>query len=184
MYKVVIVGNSGTGKTCILNRYVHCKFADNVPTTIGIEFVHKEYDDETNLVLWDTAGQERFKSVTSSLYRGAHAIIFVYDVTNRDSFYGLDQWMREYTALGNVDKSVAMLLGNKIDLDHRAVSKDEALGWAAKNNMCYEEVSAWTGDNVREAFATVVRRLHTLPEVRDNKQRIKESLSKSDRCCY
>ena len=69
MYKVIIVGNSGTGKTCILNRYVHSRFADNVPTTIGIEFVHKEYDDKTNLVLWDTAGQERFKSVTSSLYR-------------------------------------------------------------------------------------------------------------------
>ena len=92
MYKVVIVGNSGTGKTCILNRYVYCKFADNVPTTIGIEFVHKEYDDETNLVLWDTAGQERYASLAPMYYRNADGVIVVYDVTCERSFEEAKRW--------------------------------------------------------------------------------------------
>lgn len=183
MYKVVIVGNSGTGKTCLLNRYVENKFDNHVPVTIGVECNHKEHDENTKLVLWDTAGQERFQSVSSSLYRGAHAIIFVYDVTNMESFQGLNHWMRKYIGCGNVDKSVAILVGNKIDLE-RVVSKETALGWAVQYKMCYEEVSAYNGENVRNVFSTIVRQLHTLPEVREEKQRLKENLSKSERCCY
>tara|TARA_B110001452_G_C15238967_1_gene429009 strand:+ start:2863 stop:3426 length:564 start_codon:yes stop_codon:yes gene_type:complete len=183
MSKVVIVGKYGSGKTSILNRYVYDKFHNNEPVTIGIECTHTEHDAHTKFVLWDTAGQERFQSVTSSLYRGAHAIIFVYDVTDIESFYELNQWMRNYRACGNMEKSVAILLGNKLDLK-RVVSKEDALGWAAKHKMCYEEVSACTGENVRSAFSTIVRQLGTLPEVREVKQRLKENLSKSDRCCY
>jgi len=183
MSKVVIIGNYGSGKTSLLNRYVSDNFNPDVPVTIGVEFTHKEHDEETKLILWDTAGQERFQSMNTSFYHGVHAVIFVYDVSNMESFYGLNQWMRNYRACGNMDKSVAILLGNKIDLE-RVVSKEDALGWAVQHQMCYEEVSAYTGNNVRNAFSMIVRQLDTLPEVRENKQRLKENLSKSDRCCY
>lgn len=181
MSKVIIVGNYGSGKTSILNRYVSDKFNNTVPVTIGVEFTHREHDEK--LILWDTAGQERFQSLNASFYKEVRAIIFVYDVTDINSFYGLNQWMRNYRGCGNMDTSVAMLMGNKIDLE-RVVSKEEALGWAAKHKMCYEEVSACTGENVSNAFSTIVRQLYTLPEVREHKQRLQENLSKSDRCCY
>ena len=183
MSKVVIVGNYGSGKTSILNRYVSDKFISNVPVTIGVEFTHKEHDEETKLILWDTAGQEQFQYMNNSFYRGVHAVIFVYDVSDMESFHGLNQWMRNYRACGNMDKSVAILLGNKIDLE-RVVRKEDALGWAVKHRMCYEEVSACTGEGVRTAFSKIVRQLSVLPEVRENKLRLKDNLSKSDRCCY
>tara|TARA_B110000285_G_scaffold8687_2_gene8861 strand:+ start:1068 stop:1631 length:564 start_codon:yes stop_codon:yes gene_type:complete len=183
MSKVVIIGKYGSGKTSILNRYVSDKFDNIVPVTIGVEFTHKEHNEYTKLVLWDTAGQDRFQSMNSYFYHGVHAVIFVYDVTDMESFYELNQCMRNYRACGNMDKSVAILLGNKIDLE-RVVSKEDALGWAAKHKMCYEEVSACTGENVRTAFSTIVRQLDILPEVREDKQRLKANMSKSDRCCY
>ena len=139
-----------------------------------------DIDDETKLVLWDTAGQERFQSITSSLYRGAHAVVFVYDVTNITSFNSLDQWMRDYRSFGNVKQSVALLLGNKTDLQ-RVVPREDAVAWAVGHNMCYEEVSAQNSDNVRAAFATVIRRLHTLPVVQKYKKQLRTE-SRSDRC--
>jgi len=181
MSKIIIIGNYGAGKTSILNRYISDKCNNTVPVTLGVEFTHKEYDEK--LILWDTAGQERFESMSTSFYHGVHAVIFVYDVSDMESFNGLNKWMRNYRACGNMDKSVAILLGNKVDLE-RVVRKEDAMGWAVKHRMCYGEVSAFTGEGVRAAFSTIVRQLSMLPEVRENKQRLKEKLSKSDRCCY
>ena len=181
-YKVVIVGNSGTGKTSILNRYVYGKFNTRVPTTIGVEFSHKSCDDETKLVLWDTAGQERFKSLMGAFYRGAHAIMFVYDVGNVNSFRDLDRWQREYRSYGDTTKSIAILVGNKTDVK-RIVSKDEAMAWAVGHNICYEEVSSKNGTNIDGAFNTLVNQLKSLPEVQQDKIEFRNK-PKSDRCCY
>jgi small GTP-binding protein len=181
-YKVVIVGDSAAGKTSILNRYVYEKFCTSVPTTLGVDFTHKEVSDDTDLVLWDTAGQERFQSITSSLYRGAHAVMFVYDVSSPDSFYNLEKWYREYRSFGNTRESVAMLVGNKADLE-RKVSLEEAKAWAAVKNMCYEEVSAKNNQHVKRAFSILVNRLNNLPFVRKQKFDFKNK-PKSDRCCY
>lgn len=182
MYKVVIVGNSGTGKTSILNRYVYNKFDTLVPSTIGVEFLHKDHDDTTKLVLWDTAGQERFQSIVSSFYKGAQAIMFVYDVSSRESFDSIIGWWREYKSHGNIQKSVALLVGNKADLE-RIVPKEEALALAVQYGMYYEEVSAFNNSNVNNAFETLVRLLKQLPAVRQEKQK-KREMPTSDRCCY
>ncbi len=181
-YKVVIVGDSAAGKTSILNRYVYEKWSTKVPTTIGVEFTHKEVNDSTKLVIWDTAGQERFQSLTSTLYRGAHAVMFVYDVSSRDSFMNLENWYRQYWSFGNISESTAMLVGNKVDLS-RSVSEEEAKAWAVTKNMCYEEVSAKNNRSIDQAFATLVRRLNQLPLVRKQKFDLKNK-PKSDRCCY
>jgi small GTP-binding protein len=181
-YKVVIVGDSGSGKTSLLNQYVSGTFNNLVPTTIGVEFSHKSIDRETKLTFWDTAGQERFQSLMSSFYRGAHAVMFVYDTSSVASFNSLNQWWREYKSYGDITKSVAILVGNKIDLQ-REVPIETARRWAVDHNICYEEVSAKTSDNITNAFDTLIHQLHRLPEV--HKETIEMNAApKSDRCCY
>ena len=181
-YKVLVVGNAGTGKTCILNRYVYGRFEDSVPTTIGVEFLHKHIDGDIPLTLWDTAGQERFQSITGALYRGSDAIMFVYDVSAPSSLDGLDRWWREYITYGDQTRSVAILVGNKTDLS-RIVPEERARQWAVQHNLFYEEVSARSDDGVRRAFETLVSQLRKLPRVQraDLKQR---QTPTSDRCCF
>jgi len=181
-YKIVIVGNAGTGKTSILNRYVFGKFHAGQPSTIGVEFTHKDMDDETKLVFWDTAGQERFQSLMSSYYRGAHAIMFVYDVTDRNSFFNLEQWWREYLAYGDANNCAAMLVGNKTDLT-RVVDKKEATAWAVRKGISYSELSSKDDRNVTATFDTLVQKLKTLPTVRKEQVRYRAT-PKHDRCCY
>ena len=181
-YKIVIIGNTNSGKTSILNRYVYRKFTVNVPTTIGIEFVHKDMGDETKIVFWDTAGQERYQSLMSSYYRGAHAIMFLYDVADRSSFEDLHKWWREYLSYSCVQECATMLVGNKVDLE-RQVTKEEALTWAVEHKMCYEEVSSKNDVGVNQAFDVIINQLKKLPSVQKEKIRI-NSLPESDRCCY
>lgn len=180
-YKVVIVGNANTGKTSLLNRYVNDNFTDRLPSTIGVEFTHKELGDETNLSIWDTAGQERFQSITSTLYRGADAVLFVYDVTNIESFFGIERWYRDYLAFGDAN-TVKVLVGNKTDLKS-TVRREEAMAWAAQKGMCYETVSAKDNHQVHKTFSTVVKLLNRLPRVQKEKIKLQQR-PKTDRCCY
>lgn len=181
-YKVLVVGNAGTGKTCILNRYVYGRFEDSVPTTIGVEFLHKHIDGDIPLTLWDTAGQERYQSLTGSLYRGSDAIMFVYDVTNMSSLEGLDNWWRQYITYGDQTRSVAILVGNKTDLP-RVVPEERAREWAVQHNLFYEEVSARSDIGVQNAFEVLTNQLRKLPRVvRANLQEKRKP--KSDRCCF
>lgn len=181
-YKVIIVGNANTGKTSLLNQYVYSKFRVDVPTTIGVEFSHKELGNETKLVLWDTAGQERFQSTQGYLYRGAHAIMFVYDMTSRESFLALESWWRQYRSFGHMGKSVAILVGNKSD-QPRQVSSEEARAWAVNKSIYYIETSAKANKQVTEAFAMLVRQMQTLPDVQKN-MFMKKQKPTSDRCFY
>jgi len=182
-YKVVIVGNAATGKTSMLNQYVFGKFTLSIPCTIGVEFTHKELDDETKLIFWDTAGQERFQSLTSSYYRGAQAVMFVYDVTNRESFDNLNKWWREFTMYGDSRNCAIMLVGNKIDLDNRCVAKEEATAWALSHDMCYDELSSKDATNLDNVFNTLIGKLKQLPQVQKDKIEF-HSKPKTDRCCY
>lgn len=181
-YKVVIVGNANTGKTSILNRYVFGKFENNLPSTIGVEFTHKDAGDDTKLVFWDTAGQERFQSLMSSYYRGANAIMFVFDVTNRESFLNLERWWREYKAYGDYRNCVAMLVANKIDLQ-RTVEQKEGTAWAVQKGITYSELSSKDGTNVSTTFDTLIQKMKTLPQVQKDKIEF-HSKPKHDRCCF
>ena len=179
-YKVVIVGDTNAGKTSILNQYVFSNFKVSVPTTIGVEFSHKEFDNETNLCLWDTAGQERYRAVNAHFYRGAHAIIIVYDVSSESSFYAIEHWWRQYCSYGDTNKSIIMLVGNKNDLK-RAVTRERGTAWAVKKGILFDEISAKKHSEVVNMFSTVVRQLRQLPiEQPIYKSKYKEN---SDRCC-
>jgi len=180
-YKVVIVGNANTGKTSLLNRYVNDTFTDRLPSTIGVEFTHKELEDETKLSIWDTAGQERFQSITSTLFRGADAVLFVYDVTNRESFLSIEKWYRDYLSFSGAN-TVAILVGNKTDLKS-LVKREEAMAWAAKKGMCYETVSAKDNQRVHQTFSTVVKLLNRQPRVQKEKIKLQQ-MPTTDRCCY
>ena len=182
IYKVVLVGDANVGKTSLLNQYVYKKFNYHEKNTIGVEFLHKTIDRDIKLTFWDTAGQERFKSLMGSFYRGAHAIMFLYDVSNRQSFEGLRQWWREYLAYGDTKKSVAILVGNKTDLQ-RHVSIVEAKALAVQYNMFYTEVSAKENDNIDQAFNILINELQRLPEVQKETIQLR-SKPTSDRCCY
>ena len=181
-YKVVVAGCSGSGKTSIVNQYVYGTFDEDTQSTIGIEFSHKNVEGETKIAFWDTAGQERFQSMTSSFYRNAHAVMFVYDVSSRDSFYSLEQWWREYNAYGHVQKSTAIVVGNKRDLQ-RKVSEEEARAWSVQKSLLYDEVSAKTNDGIERAMSTLIRQMRALPEVKAETVRL-QAEPKSDRCCY
>ena len=185
--KMVIVGDIAVGKTSILGRYVSNKFNRDQRSSIVVAYstktCHLEDDITLKLDIWDTAGQERFQSLTSSYYRGAQAVMFVYDVPNRESFEHLNKWWREFRAYGDSRKCAIMLVGNKIDLENRCVAKEEATAWAAGYDMCYDELSSKDATNLDNVFNTLIGKLKQLPRVQKDKIEF-HSKPKTDRCCY
>lgn len=163
LMKLIVIGDSGTGKTCLLHRFIEDTFSEDQTQTIGIEYGAKIIDlggAKVKLQIWDTAGQERYKSVTRSYYRGAMGCLIVYDVTNRSSYENVPQWLSDARQLAGKDV-VVMLIGNKIDLakanNSRAVQHNEASLYAQQNGLLHFETSAATGEFVTEAFLRVAK---------------------------
>jgi len=157
LFKVLVVGDSAVGKTCITRRYTESTFSPHYLFTIGVDFKTKAIEvDNTKCVLqiWDTAGQERFRTITSSYYRGAVGIVIVYDVSDATSFENVPQWLEEIDR--NADqgvKPVRVLVGNKSDLNqNRQVDYKVAKAFASKNGMPFYEASAKSGEGVEKAF--------------------------------
>ncbi|XP_076892336.1 ras-related protein Rab7-like [Bidens hawaiensis] len=168
LLKVIILGDSGVGKTPLMNQYVHKNFSEEYNTTIGADFVTKELQIDDRLVtlqIWDTAGQERFQSVGAAFFPGADCCVLVYDVTAMRSFDTLDNWHEEFIKHvrnpQDPDKFPCILLGNKIDINggnSRVVSEKQAKEWcAAKGNILYFETSAKGDHNVDAAFLSIAR---------------------------
>jgi small GTP-binding protein len=157
--KIVVVGDSGVGKTCILLRFVRDQWEGDTQPTLGVEFLAKVISTENHkiqLQLWDTAGQELFRSVTRGYYRGSAGALIVFDLTSRDSFRGVDRWLADLKEVARSDV-VTVLVGNKSDLvDKRVVSTAEAQAYADAQNMKYFETSAKTGDNIPAAVTGCV----------------------------
>lgn len=165
LMKVVIMGDSNVGKTGLLYQYIHDKFIRDYDMTIGVDYGSKVINvDGLNIKLqvWDTAGQERFSSITRSYCRNAHAIIFMYDVTNKASFTNLDKHLKlieEYSHHAHID-SVCMIVGNKIDrVDERIVQTDKGASYAETNNCLFQETSVKSNVNVSEIFHCLVRNI-------------------------
>ena len=165
VFKVVLIGNSSVGKTSLLKRLVDQDFdPTNSTSTIGVEFKIITLDlpnshKVAKMQIWDTAGQERYRAITAAYYRGAQAIVVVFDITNKKSFDDLPSWLDEVQHhFSECDRSVVYLFGNKKDLEHqRTVGKDEALEFAAKRDMQYREVSAKLGTAVHDSFQHIAK---------------------------
>eukprot|EP01086_Lenisia_limosa_P012027 TRINITY_DN3922_c0_g1_i1.p1 TRINITY_DN3922_c0_g1~~TRINITY_DN3922_c0_g1_i1.p1 ORF type:complete len:201 (-),score=53.74 TRINITY_DN3922_c0_g1_i1:52-654(-) len=158
-YKVVLLGDSGTGKTCLTLRFVNNQFHVTCTPTIGAAFLAKtvkEGDSTFNLQIWDTAGQERFQSLAPMYYRGAQAAIVVFDITEENSFKRAKFWVNELKAKASSDVTIS-LAGNKSDLATlRQVSVEKAKEYAEEFGLPYFETSAKTGDNVEALFRSLV----------------------------
>eukprot|EP01083_Nonionella_stella_P020595 57112_1 len=162
LVKIIIIGESGVGKTAILHQYVMDKFIQEHKATIGADFLTKEINVEDKVVtlqMWDTAGQERFQSLGNSFYRGADACVMVYDITDENSFKEIDSWRSKFIRQANIEhprKYPFLLLGNKTDLDERRkVSRNQGDNYARDNSMEFAETSAMTGQHIEKAFLSV-----------------------------
>eukprot|EP00930_Biecheleria_cincta_P026751 TRINITY_DN18814_c0_g1_i1.p1 TRINITY_DN18814_c0_g1~~TRINITY_DN18814_c0_g1_i1.p1 ORF type:complete len:216 (+),score=42.44 TRINITY_DN18814_c0_g1_i1:57-704(+) len=162
LFKYIIVGDAGVGKSCLLLQFTDRRFRAEHDMTIGVEFGHRvvEIDDQKiKLQIWDTAGQEAFRSITRAYYRGATGALLVYDISRRGSFDHLAQWLMD--ARQNAQPNmVIILIGNKSDLDRREVSYEEGAWFARQNGLFFLETSAKTGDNVESAFLDTARQIY------------------------
>lgn len=165
LLKVIILGDSGVGKTSLMNQYVNQKFSNQYKATIGADFLTKEVMIDDRLVtlqIWDTAGQERFQSLGVAFYRGADCCVLVYDMTNQKSFDSLDSWRDEFLIQASPrdpDNFPFVVIGNKSDMESkRKVNKSKANNWCkSKNQIPYFETSAKDAVNVEGAFVEIAR---------------------------
>ena len=161
--KIVVVGDSGVGKTNLIKRFVSNSFSANSKATVGVEFLSKTYKIEDlvfKIELWDTAGQERYKSITAAYYKGAKGALIVYDVTSKPSFENVDKWMNEIKEKSSKDLKL-MIIGNKIDLvDGRQVTSEEGLEKAKVLDVPLMETSALDSTNVKEAFNDLLKEMY------------------------
>ncbi|KAK3926065.1 Ras-related protein Rab-1A [Frankliniella fusca] len=158
LFKLLLIGDSGVGKSCLLLRFADDTYTESYISTIGVDFKIRTIDLEgktIKLQIWDTAGQERFRTITSSYYRGAHGIIVVYDCTDQESFNNVKQWLEEIDryACDNVNK---LLVGNKCDLTNKKVIEyNVAKEYADQLGIPFLETSAKNATNVEQAFMTM-----------------------------
>lgn len=164
LVKLLLIGDSGVGKSAILMRFADDSFTQSFITTIGIDFKIRTITldgKRIKLQIWDTAGQERFKTITTAYYRGAMGILLVYDVTSEPSFANINQWMaaiRQH-ASDSVNK---VLLGNKADTSgplvaKRAIAAARGQALADQYGIHFFETSAKNGINIEESFSTIAR---------------------------
>ncbi|XP_050427924.1 ras-related protein Rab-37 isoform X2 [Adelges cooleyi] len=164
VHKTILLGDSGVGKTSLLVRFDTGQFqTGNFSATVGIGFTNKIIsvdESKVKLQIWDTAGQERFRSVTHAYYRDAHALLLLYDVTNKTSFDNIRAWLSEIRDYAN-DHVVIMLLGNKADCHpgDRMIKKEDGEKLAKEYSVTFMETSAKSGLNVEVAFMAVAREL-------------------------
>merc|ERR1712139_198457 len=162
VFKLVLIGDSGVGKSCLLLRFADDTYTESHISTIGVDFKIRtiQLDGKTiKLQIWDTAGQERFRTITSSYYRGAHGIIVVYDITDSESYDNVKTWLEEILryACEGVNK---LMVGNKCDLQSkRKVERKTAEEFATKLNIPFLETSAKSNTQVEAAFETMAREI-------------------------
>eukprot|EP01119_Soliformovum_irregulare_P025746 TRINITY_DN961_c0_g1_i1.p1 TRINITY_DN961_c0_g1~~TRINITY_DN961_c0_g1_i1.p1 ORF type:complete len:224 (-),score=42.11 TRINITY_DN961_c0_g1_i1:124-795(-) len=163
LFKVVLIGDTGVGKSNLLSRFTRNDFSMDSKSTIGVEFATRTIVVDTKVIkaqIWDTAGQEKYRAITSAYYRGAVGALLVYDITRTPTFEHLERWLTEL--LNNADKDISvMLVGNKSDLKHlRAVSTEQAQEFAQKHKLSFIETSALDRTNVETAFTEILTKIY------------------------
>ena len=158
--KIIILGSSEVGKTCILNRYFHNDFKENLLSTVGIDFQTKffKFDNQKIKVNYiDTAGEEKFRAISVNYLKGTNGVILVFDITNKETFDLLETWLNELKETNKADVS-KVLIGNKADLaEHREVTVEDANKLADNMKCKYFEASAKTGENIKEALDEIAK---------------------------
>ncbi|KAI4333614.1 hypothetical protein L6164_018398 [Bauhinia variegata] len=163
LFKVVLIGDSGVGKSNLLSRFTRDEFNLESKSTIGVEFATRSIKVDDKIIkaqIWDTAGQERYRAITSAYYRGAVGALLVYDVTRHVTFENIERWLKELR--DHTDSNIViMLVGNKADLRHlRAVSTEDAKSFAEKEKTFFMETSALESINVENAFTEVLTEIY------------------------
>ncbi|KAJ0637207.1 putative small GTP-binding protein [Helianthus annuus] len=163
LFKVVLIGDSGVGKTNLLSRFSKNEFSLESKSTIGVEFATRSINVDDKIIkaqIWDTAGQERYRAITSAYYRGAVGALIVYDITRNVTFENVERWLKELR--DHTDQNIViMLVGNKADLRHlRAVQVEDAKTFAERENNFFMETSALESLNVENAFTEVLTQIY------------------------
>ncbi|KAM4601355.1 RAB11a, member RAS oncogene family, like [Polymixia lowei] len=165
LFKVVLIGDSGVGKSNLLSRFTRNEFNLESKSTIGVEFATRSIQVEGKTIkaqIWDTAGQERYRAITSAYYRGAVGALLVYDIAKHLTYENAERWLKELQ--DHADSNIViMLVGNKSDLRHlRAVPTDEAKAFAEKHGLSFLETSALDSSNVELAFQTILTAIYNI----------------------
>ena len=198
-YKLIFLGDQSVGKSCILNRFMNDTFTEEYQATIGLDFQSKNVqidNQDIHLLLYDTAGQEKFRSLIPMYTRDANIILLVYDITNRESFSHLAEWLRDLTNV-KLEEVILAIVANKIDLeDKRDVTAEEGQKFAEEHNFIFQEISAKTGDGFSDLFyKDIFEKIRTkfrpsgqqpAAEVKDIKFNIEQEKAKSEtkkKCC-
>lgn len=164
LFKVSLIGDSGTGKTSILTRFIDNLFKDDTATTIGVDFKIVSFDlgesTYAKMQIWDTCGSERFRSLTANFLKTCSAFVLVFDLTRLSTFTSIDNWIK--TINENTKPKFLILIGNKSDMvEERQVNKEEILKYCEKNNLNYIEISAKNNENVEKIFKEVAYQLYS-----------------------
>ena len=169
-FKIILIGDSAVGKTSLVNRFMGFEFMENYPCTINADFKLKTLSIDAStgaeLTVWDTCGQEKFRAMTRQYFKDAHGIILVFDVNNENSFKALSSWLNEIKNNCNNKNVSIILVGNKIDLNERVISKEEGNEFALKNGLLYVETSSKDGINIDEPFEQLSN--HIIKKIKEN----------------
>ena len=166
LIKIVVVGDSGVGKTNFIFQFIEGKFSEMYISTTGFDYKSKvinlpNYKKKVKLQVWDTAGQERYMSVNKNIFQRVQGLVLMYDITDRDSFEHITNWLNLISQV--VPNKPLILVGNKIDLSEkeRIVSEEEAKKIASKNNIDFFEASGYSGENVEKVFESIAEKIYT-----------------------
>jgi len=165
LFKVVLIGDSGVGKSNLLSRFTRNEYNVESKSTIGVEFATRSINVDGKTVkaqIWDTAGQERYRAITSAYYRGAVGALLVYDIAKHATYVNVTRWLKELR--DHADSNIViMLVGNKSDLKHlRAVPTEEAKAFSAENGLFFIETSAMDASNVESAFQNILTEVYRI----------------------
>ena len=191
-FKIILLGESGVGKTCILRRYVDNKFQPAHLSTFGIDFRIKKinvYDRSVKLKIWDTAGQERYHNITKTTFKNADGILLVFDVTDESSFERIQFWMKEIESNLSLDLISLILVGNKSDIKERTISKEKGIKLAESLKISYYETSALENIGIDNAFMDIAKLMLKKNKIVDEdislveNIKIENDIPKKKSCC-
>ena len=183
--RLSFLGDSGVGKTCIINKYLFDQFSETHNSSVGIEKIDKKVKmndgNELKVIIWDTAGQERFKSMSTNTVKGAQGIVLVFDITKKATFESLPKWIKETKNIK--DNIPIVLFGNKCDLlEESVVDNDEAMKFAKDNDMDYFETSAKQNINIEQGLKNIIDKAYETAQEEDGLDLKKPQKKKKSKC--